>query len=291
MAQEEIVSTPHDRIQYREYKMLLKADHFQTRQAFVDFWEIVKSTAGKFDVHIHENEDPFHCMVREVLFYDTEDFDLYRNHFIVRLRTHYENGWPEGIPELTVKFRHPEFKESAAVNVRPATPGGMARIKFKEELLPLKETLGGIRSIFSHNCVLAMPREALNMAAGDLLTFFPGLRRVQTNEEVPIKMVNDTAVTEVQVDVGKLGFGKHTPAKTSIAVWRNRKFETAFCGEFAFQMKFDTESELHRESLKRAEDFYKTLQLDCVDWISLGSTKTAAVYQFNKSFHGTHSGE
>jgi hypothetical protein len=278
MQEHEILNTPHDSIRYREYKIILQPEHFQTAQAFVDFWKIVRGTAKKFDVKVKEAEDAFLSRVREVLFFDTSDFALYRNHFIVRLRTHYKNGWPQGIPELTVKFRHPDFQSAAAVDVRPATPGGCAKIKFKEEILPLKESLGGTRSIFSHNCVLAMPRESLNMAVRDLTSSFPAIRQVEANTDAKIELVNDRAVDEVQVDVGELHFGGGLTGKATIAVWRLRKYERAFCGEFAFQCRFESENSLHKENLRRAEDFYKTLQLDAFEWVSLGTTKTALVY-------------
>jgi len=290
MASHEILNTPQDPIQYREYKIILQPQHFLTAQAFVDFWKIVRHTAKKFDVHVKEADDAFVSNVREVLFFDTEDFALYHNHFILRLRTHYKGGWPEGIPELTMKFRHPDFEAAAAVDVRPATSGGAARIKFKEELLPLRESLGGIRSIFSHNCVLAMPRESLNMAVKDLTNSFPAIKQVEANSDAPVKIVNDMAVEEVQVDVGELHFGGGLSGKTSVSVWRTRKYEKAFCGEFAFQCRFDSQDKLHKENLKRAEDFYKAFQLDAFDWVSLGTTKTALVYQFGTAPNST-SGE
>lgn len=274
----EVLNTPQDNIHYLEYKIILQAEHFQTAQAFVDFWKIVRHTAKKFDVKVKEAENAFQSNVREVLFFDTSDFALYKNHFIVRLRTHYKDGWPQGIPELTVKFRHPDFEDAAKVDVRPATPGGSAKIKFKEEILPLKESLGGMRSIFSHNCVLAMPRERLNMAVRDLTSAFPAIQRVEANTDAPVEIVNDRAVDEVQVDVGELHFGGGLTGKTTIAVWRMRKYEQAFCGEFAFQCRFDSEDKLHKDNLKRAQDFYKTLQLDAFEWVSLGTTKTALVY-------------
>jgi hypothetical protein len=278
MGNHEILNTPHDSIHYREYKIILQHEHFQTAQAFVDFWKIVRQTAKKFDVKVKEAENAFQSNVREVLFFDTSDFALYKNHFIVRLRTHYKDGWPQGIPELTVKFRHPEFSEAAAVDVRPATPGGSAKIKFKEELLPLNEGLGGSRAIFSHNCVLAMPRERLNIAVHDLTSAFPAFQRIEANTDATIELVNDRAVDEVQVDVGELHFGGGLTGKATIAVWRLRKYEQAFCGEFAFQCRFESENDLHKENIKRVEDFYKTLQLDAFEWVSLGTTKTALVY-------------
>ena len=277
--QHEVLNTPDDQIHYLEYKIILQPSHFQTPQAFKDFWKIVRHTAKKFDVRIKESENAFASTEREVLFFDTSDFALYNNHFIVRMRTFYKDGWPNGIPELTVKFRHPDFRTAAAVDIRPAVPGAMAKIKFKEEFLPLRSSLGGIRPIFSHNCVLAMPREQLNMAVTDLASAFPAFSQVATTGESRITLVNDFAVVEVQVDVAELHFGGGLSGKTTISVWRDRKHETALCGEFVFQCRFDKENDLHKANLKRAEDFYKTLQLDAYEWVSLGTTKTAMVYQ------------
>lgn len=279
----EVVNSPHDDIHYLEYKIILQPDHFHTPQGFKDFWKIVRHTAKKFDVDIKENDEPFANNVREVLFFDTVKFALYNNHFIVRMRTFYKDGWPDGMPELTVKFRHPDFATAAAVDVRPATPGGIARIKFKEELLPLRESLGGMRSIYSHNCVLAMPRENLNMAVSDLSAAFPAFKSIETGENDPIQLVNDFATEEVQADIGHLHFGSGLKGKTSIAVWRDRKHEQAFCGEFAFQCRFEKKNDLHKSALKRAEDFYKTLQADAYEWVSLGTTKTAIVYNLGGS--------
>jgi hypothetical protein len=278
-----IHSRPGDEIHYREYKIILQPQHFATAQGFRDFWEIVKTTAAKFKVKVEEAPDAFTNHVREVLFYDTDNFLLYRNHFIVRLRTFYKEGWPLGIPEFTVKFRHPSFEAAAAVDVHPSTPGGISRIKFKEELLPLRESLGGIRSIFSHNCVLAMPREQLNLVARDLINSFPSIGAVGAAEEAKITLVNDFAVSEVQANVGELHFHHGYNGKTTIAVWRDRKHEKPICGEFAFQCKFDKSSDLSKDSLKRADDFYKTLQADAFDWVSLGTTKTALVYNWGQS--------
>ena len=278
MSKHEVLNTPEDRIQYREYKIILQPQYFTSPKAFEDFWQIVRRTAKTFGVKVKEAEGAFESNVREVLFFDTEDFALYRNHFILRLRTRYKSGWPTGIPELTFKFRHPEFKQAAAVNVHPEIPG-VARIKFKEELLPVREALGGVRSIFSHNCVLAKTREGLEGAVKDVASTFSALKSLEADHEAPLRLVNDMAVEEVQVDVGELNFGEGFHGKTTIAVWRTRKYEHAFCGEFAFQCRFDSEEEIHKSSLRRADDFYKALQMEAHDWVSLGTTKTALVYQ------------
>jgi hypothetical protein len=35
---------------------------------------------------------------------------------------------------------------------------------------------------------------------------------------------------------------------------------------------------VHKSSLVLADEFYKQVQLDCADWVMLGTTKTAMVY-------------
>ena len=270
-------NSPHDDLHYREYKILLHPERFTTPQAFQDFWQVVKRVAKQFDVKLEESGDAFVNQVREVLFFDTPAFDLYKNHFIVRLRTLYKDGWPAGTPELTMKFRHPDFAKAAAVDVRPAL-AGETRIKFKEELLPCPDRLGDIRSIYSHNSVLALPREAMNFALKNITHAFPAFRSIEEKGDAPIELVNDMAVEEVQVNVGLAHFGHHYTGKTTIAVWRSRKLEQPVCGEFAFQCKFNKSDEVQAGTLEKAAAFHKELQRTAEDWVLLGTTKTALVY-------------
>ncbi|MFN2247144.1 MAG: hypothetical protein ACK2U4_08550 [Candidatus Promineifilaceae bacterium] len=270
-------NSPHDDLHYREYKILLRPQRFTSPQAFKDFWQVVRRVAKQFDVRLEQDDHAFDSHVREVLFFDTPDFDLFNNHFIVRLRTPYQDGWPSSTPELTVKFRHPEFERAALVDVRPAL-AGETRIKFKEELLPLKDRLGEIRSIYSHNSVLALPREAINFALKNITHAFPAFGAIETKGDAPIELVNDMAVEEVQANVGVAHFGHHYKGRTTIAVWRSRKLEQPVCGEFAFQCKFNRSDEIDDSTVGRAEALYKELQQTAEDWVMLGTTKTALVY-------------
>jgi hypothetical protein len=270
-------NSPHDDLHYREYKILLRPERFTSPQAFKDFWQVVKRVAKEFDVKLEEADNAFVNHVREVLFFDTPDFDPYNNHFIVRLRTLYHEGWPAGTPELTVKFRHPEFGRAAAVDIRPAL-AGETRIKFKEELLPQQDRLGEIRSIYSHNSVLALPREAMNFALQNITHAFPAFGGIEEKGAAPIELVNDMAVEEVQVNVGLAHFGHHYKGKTTIAVWRSRKLEQPVCGEFAFQCKFSKSDEIQAGVMEKSVAFHKELQKTAEDWVLLGTTKTALVY-------------
>ena len=66
-----------DVVHYREYKILLQPDRFTSKRGFLEFWQDVEKSVKKFDLKVDIDRQGFHSQVREVLFYDTPDFDLY----------------------------------------------------------------------------------------------------------------------------------------------------------------------------------------------------------------------
>ncbi len=210
-----------DVVHYREYKILLQPDRFTSKRGFMEFWEDVEKSAKKLDLKIDIDDKAFHSQVREVLFYDTPDFDLFNNHFILRKRTFYDEGWPRADHELTLKYRNPDLKTAAKVDVRP-TLGGLSEIKFKEELLLERDRLGGMRSVYSHGCVLISPKIELDRGIENIVAAFPVLQHIDIRPRTKIELVNSMAVEEVQNFIGFIHFGHHYKGKTTIAVWRNR---------------------------------------------------------------------
>jgi hypothetical protein len=275
--QPETQHLPDDVIHYREYKILLQPERFTSKRDFLEFWEDVEKSAKKLNLKIDFDKHAFHSQVREVLFYDTPAFDLYNNHFILRKRTFYDEGWPRAEHELTLKYRNPELKAAARVDVRPHL-GGHHEVKFKEELLLERDHLGGMRTVYSHGCVLISPKIELDRGIEDIAAAFPALRSVDVSPKTTIELVNSVAVEEVQNTIGFIHFAHHYKGKATIAVWRNRALEKSLSGEFAFQCKFERLEEVHSSSLELSEEFYKQVQLDCAEWIKLGTTKTAMVY-------------
>ncbi|MDQ0511269.1 hypothetical protein [Ancylobacter amanitiformis] len=277
-----------DDIHYREYKILLRPERFFDPHQFEVFWHKLCLIAPEFKVGVTTAKDGFKRQVREVLFYDTPDSDLYRNAFILRKRTFYTDGWPEHEHELTFKFRHPDLDAASAIDVTPHLSGS-ANIKFKEELLPLKDSLGGMRSLYSHNCVLLTPGLVLDEGLERISTVFPVLREhCPAHADEKVSLVNNLPVEEVQVNVGSFDFGHEFVAKATIAVWRDRATETSIIGEFAFQAKFDRYDTVHAKARARSEEFFKAIQTRAPEWVKLGATKTALVYNFGKQFVSSH---
>jgi hypothetical protein len=272
---------PLDEVHYLEAKIILSGMRFTSVQSFWDFAKIVRRAAKQAKVdYDSEAAQALRPQIREVLFLDTKDFLLYNNAFILRRRTIYEDGFPAGPPEIVFKFRHPDLDAAARCDVRPTIPGDF-RIKFKEEWVPLKNSIGGRRSLFSHNVEFKLnPIYYEDVTSSNkLVEIFPPLRPLLTNSRRHLEFVNHTAVEEVLQQTGVLTFGKGFDADSNISVWRTRGDQHQLVGEFSFQCKFRRREELSTKAFDRCSEFFNLLQHEAQDWVSLGTTKTGAVYR------------
>jgi hypothetical protein len=270
-----------DQIQYLEGKLILQPDHFTSVETFRDFGRLVQRTAKSLDVGFLSDPDTGkRPAIREILFFDTPDFRLYNNSYILRRRISYVDGFPVGDPEIVFKFRHPDEKQAAAVDIRPKI-AGKYRIKFKAEALPVKNQVGGYRILYSHNCQFGMSQvhEPDRTAMSTLVRVLPALSAIKKSGEAKVSLVNEAIVEEVLLPLGKLDFGKGAVAKCDVALWRTRGEHKPLVGEFAFQVKFNQREDFHQKVKKLCEQFFITLQYDVKDWLSLGTTKTGVVYR------------
>jgi len=272
---------PLDDVHYLECKIILKPDRFTAKQGFVEFAKLVRSVAEKADIDLSTDHlDGQRPQIKEVVFLDTSDFRLYNNAFILRRRITYEDGFPVGDPEIVFKFRHPDLQKAADLDVRPHIPG-VYKIKFKAEALPLKDKMGGMRVLYSHNAEfgLSQIKQADRTAMATYVHLFPCLAPLKMHDNDRLELVNQTIVEEVLFDLGKLDFGKGVIAKNDLGLWRARGDHESLVGEYAFQAKFDRRDDLHPKVQRRVEEFFTALQSLAHDWVSLGATKTGIVYR------------
>jgi hypothetical protein len=271
---------PFHEIQYLECKLILRPNHFNSRKSLWDFAKVLKKPAARHDVSFSTEEfEEAPLQIREVLFMDTDDFRLYNNAFILRRRIPYEDGFPTGDPEIVFKFRGPDMQAAAETDVRPQIFGDY-RIKFKCEALPLKNELGGVRLLFSHNVEfpLSHAHESDPRSFDTICRIFPVLSKLKKHEGERVELVGETIVEEVLQDIGVVDFGDGMSAKANVALWRARGDHRPLIGEFAFQIKFKKREDLRDAAMKRAEAFFLDLQYAAKDWIALGATKTGVVY-------------
>jgi len=272
---------PLDTVQFLECKVLLRPERIVSPKSFFEFGDKVARTAEKHGVGFDtEKFRKSNVQIREVLFLDTGDFQLYNNAFILRLRLPYEDGFPVGDPEVVFKFRHPDMQKAAEVDVRPNVSGDFL-IKFKSEALPLKDQIGGLRFLFSHNVQFGLSRIELTDPTSwhSLAEIFPALSILRDSKGEHVKLVSDVIVEEVLQDLAVLDFGKGITGKANVALWRAPGAHKALIGEFAFQLKFKRADDVHQKARQRCEEFFRALQKDVRDWVSLGTTKTGVVYR------------
>jgi hypothetical protein len=264
-------------------KLILRPNKFVSRESFFEFGKVFKEPAKEHGVKYSvAGFDAQPVKLREVLFIDTDDFRLYNNAFILRRRIAYKDGFPIGDPEIVFKFRHPDMQMCAETDVRPHILGDH-RVKFKAQAMPLKEKLGGIRLLFSHN--VQFLRSAIGMGKENvsdmdqLIDLLPALAKVRKEPKEKIKLVSNTIVEEVLQDIGMLDFGDGLTCKANVAIWRTRGEHRPLIGEFAYQFRFQDRSQLSPDALRRTEAFFISLQYSAEDYIALNCTKTATVYR------------
>lgn len=264
-------------------KLILRPNKFVSRESFFDFGKVFKEPAKEHGVKYSvAGFDSQPVKIREVLFIDTDDFRLYNNAFILRRRIPYKDGFPIGDPEIVFKFRHPDLQVAAETDVRPHILGDH-RVKFKVQAMPLKEKLGGIRMLFSHN--VQFLRSAIGMGKENvsdmdqLVDLLPALAKVRKEPKEKITLVSNTIVEEVLQDIGALDFGDGLTCKANVAIWRTRGEHRPLIGEFAYQFRFQDRTKLSPDALRRTEAFFIGLQYAAEEYIALNATKTATVYR------------
>ncbi len=289
---------PFDGIGYLQCKLMLKPDHFTSAGVFREFAALVERAAARADIRCESTPKSLvHPAIREVVFFDTNAHDLYNNAFILRRRILYQDGFPTDDPEIVCKYRSDDMATAQSVDMRPRIDGRY-RVKLKLEIMPLKDRLGGMRRLLSHNVELTLssapqishlvtgPRVAVNMA--DLAAMFPALARLPATTPAKVSMVNRTVVEEVLQDICTLSLHHHTTATASLALWRSRGDQRGFVGEFAFQLRFPNPAELSDRTLAACEDLLIELQAVAADWLELASTKTGLLYRLRGNLPQSH---
>src|SRR5258708_33168345 len=140
-----------DELQYLQCKLILKPDRFPSAHVFRESAALVQRAAEATGIGYHHTpKSQQRPEVREVLFLDTGGFHLYNNAFIVRRPIAYQDGFAIGDPEIVFKYRSDDMTTAQGTDVRPSI-SGKYKIKFKLEGMPLKEHIGGMRPLMSHN--------------------------------------------------------------------------------------------------------------------------------------------
>lgn len=153
-------------------------------------------------------------------------------------------------------------------------------MRLKEEILR-GDTIGTARAIYSNNAILdAVPIDSLfEKSLASVAKFFPGLMTLPIDKKAPIRIVGGRTnkILEACLPIGNLVFGDGVQAHCEIAIWM-KSVGDPIVGELAFSYRVNDVNRGQIKAHKRADKFFKKLQIELANWLEIGSTKTALVY-------------
>ncbi len=176
---------PLDKVTYLEAKLILKPDRFTSVQSFRDFGKVVQKMAKEVGVgFIADPEASLRPEIREITFGDTPTSGCTTTPSSFAGALLMSMASPSAIPNSYSSSATLTSKAAAAVDVRPKI-AGTYRIKFKAEVLPLKDEVGGYRILYSHNCQFGSSQmhDADRTSIATLIKVFPGARQAGKGRE------------------------------------------------------------------------------------------------------------
>lgn len=270
-------ATNRSEIGSREFKIILKAEHFNTaKKGCEQFWQVVEKVAAEHN--IKTNGKTKLSPLREICFLDTAKFDFYEKGFILRLRVdNFEtNGGSDVVNdgELTLKFRAPD---SESVLLAPVTPSSEYDNDLScEEDVVMK--LGKPASMFSRSGKIYGYTRVPDIYM-DVNKYFPESPLVGLAGKAKIKKVNDLVILERRIQLGSLYFAEKK-TKTIFSIWYKKGEEKPFVAEFSFKIKLTGKNSGKMiRSNDQVEKFFIDLAKEGKALIAPKQTKTGMVYQ------------
>ncbi|MBU3601090.1 hypothetical protein [Polynucleobacter sp. AM-25C3] len=268
----------HESITNREFKLLIKPNGLDRRRKITELSDQILQFCKKSKVDFFHLDNAT-TGLRNIYFYDTPGEDFRRNNIILRVRESRQNVWVDDWCEVTLKCRAHDLVESSNFDPSP-NKKLKSRLRLKEEILR-GDVVGTKRSIYSNNAILdAVPLDDLfDRTLGSATKFFPGLVHLPINKKLPLRIVGGSTnkILEACLPIGNLVFGDGVQAHCDIAIWMKSVGEP-IVGELAFSYRVNDENRAQAKAHKRADKFFKKLQIELADWLEIGSTKTALIY-------------
>ena len=268
----------HPSITNREFKLLIKPKGLDRHSRVLLLSEqIVKfCKSNKVDFFHLDNAN---TGLRNIYFYDTPGQDFRLNNIILRVRESRQNIWVDDYAEVTLKCRTHDIKNASNFNPAPQKKI-KSRARFKEEILR-GDAVGSSRQIYSNNAILdAVPIDKLfDRSLNSACKYFPGLAKLSIDKKTPLHIVGGSTnkILEACLPLGNLVFGSGVQAHCEIAIWMKSAGDP-IVGELAFSYRVNDENRNQEKAHKRADKFFKKLQIELADWLEIGSTKTALIY-------------
>lgn len=256
------MKTSDKRVTSREYKLMLNTVRFRDRaQGAEEFRDLIIFLIEKEGGTVIKKQDEEER--RETSYLDTPQFELRQNGFSLRVRQEADKF------QINLKYRDPDRYISATKDLSSSMEG---KIEFEEDILP------PFTSKFSHsNSIKTAKLPQLNLMK-EVTSLFPGLKKLNIDENSPIKTANNFKALEVARKLCQFQFDNTEILKASLSFWYllNDK-HWPLVGEFSFDydaIKKEGEAEREPFSLSVVEGasrFFRSVQ-NQVGWLDFTTT-------------------
>ncbi|MDO8693338.1 MAG: hypothetical protein Q7J51_04510 [Sheuella sp.] len=266
------------RITNREFKLLIKPEGLDRRSRIDQLSSLLIAFCKKSGVEFF-HLDNANTGLRNVYFYDTPGEHFRRNNLILRVRESRQNVWVDDWCEVTLKCRAQTLKDSLTYNPNPVV-AHKSRLRLKEEILR-GDGFGTERMIYSNNAILdTVPiDQVFERNLNSVSEFFPDMKKLGADDTLPVRIVGGRTnkILEACLPLGNLVFGESVQAHCDIGIWM-RSVGDPIIGELAFSYRVNKTNRDDTAAHKKANKFFRQLQLAIPDWLASGTTKTALIY-------------
>lgn len=256
----------------REYKLMLNVDRFKDReQASEEFLSLLDFLISKEGGSVVEEQNEEER--RQTSYLDTPERALRQKGFALRLRE--EDDDDEEKFQTNLKYRASDRYISAAQDLSSTQEG---KTKFEEDILP------PFVSKFSHSISIETDTAPELGSMNKVMALFPGLGKLDIDDNTPVETVNDFKILEVVRKLCKLKFDVEPIIKASLSFWylTGEGDEWPLVGEFSFDYDVldngadEDKLEMYpHRVVEGANRLFNALQKQ-EGWISFGTTTKTA---------------
>lgn len=259
----------------REIKILLRTEAFEGPE---DFFESSLATlrvlAAERKVALREPGGEPKVKTRELRYFDTRDFALRSQGWLLRQRVKVRGDRIADTSELAFKFSSSIRGKTAAASVS-AADSYQSDEEFEEDIIPVAEN-GPWQSRYARRCKVKGLPVFERPSLSELLEIYPSLAEVGLPAETKFETVGGP-ILERRIQPGYLDFGNGVLADLEIT-WFEDADGQALAAEFSYDYEIGG-SKSSVPSLWASLQFLPALHLALGDTWQPGLGKTALVYE------------
>ncbi|MEH1829004.1 MAG: hypothetical protein V7L22_27350 [Nostoc sp.] len=270
-----------EKVVSREYKVLLKKELFigseqELLESVKNFWQAFSQAINNLVIEVNGDLNQI-ADQRIIKFYDTDEYLIYKNNYILRERLDVNNNERE----VTLKFRNRDRYIAQDRNMN------RGEAKFEEDIKTPFEVLYSFSDtqIISQDNKLKQIQDATQLYP-DLLDKVSLLRADEKIRTIGL------IIREIVIKGAKFQI-KNQPrldSKCALIIWYDSNNDPKKPVAVEFSFKYGDENEVYtRKVAQRAYDVFHILQEILTYWVDLDSdTKTAYIYKLDKAKVSSH---